>query len=230
MGLFRRRKLPHIDVEGKPYFITACLDGSISAVGLERIRNRRDELDARDKPADLSEEEWELTKHKLVFKFVDSLLDGEPEVRHFDNENVAKVVVDGFFHFAGERYQLLAFVVMPSHHHWLFLPDPEWCEQLVIRQQKSLRKRTPREVISHSIQSYTATQCNRLLELSGSFWQTETFDHYARDEAEAMKIIDYIENNPVVSGLVETPESYRFSSACYRKQHGIPRGYPLPVR
>jgi type I restriction enzyme R subunit len=140
------------------------------------------------------------------------------------------VVVDGFFHFAGERYKLLAFVVMPSHHHWLFLPDPEWCEQLVIRQQKSLRKRTPREVISHSIQSYTATQCNRLLELSGSFWQTETFDHYARDESEAMKIIDYIENNPVVSGLVETPESYRFSSACYRKQHGIPRGYPLPVR
>lgn len=52
------------------------------------------ELDARDKPADLSEEEWELTKHKLVFKFVDSLLEGEPEVRHFDKEKVATVVVD----------------------------------------------------------------------------------------------------------------------------------------
>jgi type I restriction enzyme R subunit len=69
-----------------------------------------------------------------------------------------------------------------------------------------------------------------LLGLTGPFWQTETFDHYARDEAEVFKIIDYIENNPVVAGLVETPEAYRFSSACYRKQHDIPSGNPLPVR
>jgi type I restriction enzyme R subunit len=35
-GVFRRRNLPHIDLEGKATFITACLEGSISAAGLKK--------------------------------------------------------------------------------------------------------------------------------------------------------------------------------------------------
>jgi type I restriction enzyme R subunit len=66
-----------------------------------------------------------------------------------------------------------------------------------------------------------------LLGLSGSFWQTETFDHYACDESEAIRIIHYIENNPVVAGLVEVAEDYPFSSACYRKQLGTKPGDPI---
>jgi REP element-mobilizing transposase RayT len=138
---------------------------------------------------------------KLLFKFVDSLLDGEPAVRHFENEAVAQLVVNAFLYFAEERYKLLAFVVMPSHHHWLFLPIPSWCEQLAARQSNNETKRSAREVISHSMQSFTGTQCNRLLSLSGSFWQMESFDHYARDEAEVMRIMDYIENNPLLQVL-----------------------------
>ncbi len=36
-GVFRRRNLPHVDVEGKPTFITACLHGSIPTSGLREI-------------------------------------------------------------------------------------------------------------------------------------------------------------------------------------------------
>jgi len=70
-GIFRRRHLPHWDVEGKPVFITACLEGSISAAGLSRIRKYRDQLDHRPRPDGLSAERWEVRKHKLVFGFVD---------------------------------------------------------------------------------------------------------------------------------------------------------------
>ena len=49
-GLIRRRDLPHIDVEGKPIFITACLQGSLSQVGLSKIRKYRDELNAKRTP------------------------------------------------------------------------------------------------------------------------------------------------------------------------------------
>lgn len=181
--VFRRRHLPHWDVEGKPYFITACLDGSISAAGLKRIQQYRRELDGRPRPEHLPEDEWKRHKHKLVFALVDELLDQQCPVNHLADERQAEIVQNAFLHFASERYTLLAFVVMPSHHHWLFLPDENWAKE-VVEQASGKKLRTPREIISQSIQSYTATMCNRLRGASGSYWQLETFDHWVRDEAE----------------------------------------------
>ena len=227
-GIFRRRHLPHWDVEGKPFFVTACLDGSISAAGLSRIRQHRIELDARPRPEHLSEPEWERHKDKLLFALVDDLLDQQSPVKHLADERQAEIVQNAFLHFAGERYTLLAFVVMPSHHHWLFLPNENWSREALQQSSESdARRRTPREMISHSIQSYTATMCNRVRGESGSYWQTETFDHWARDEAELLRIIDYIERNPVKAGLVERPEDWRWSSARLRAIAGTKPGDPI---
>ena len=227
-SLFRRRNLPHWDVEDKPSFITACLEGSIPALGLRRIRNYRAELEHRPRPEDLSEADWEMQKHKLVFRFVDSLLDGESPTKDLVDERLAKVVEGAFLHFAEERYHLYAYVVMPSHHHWVFLPKSEWIEQLTASQPVKKARQTPRESISHSIQSYTAHQCNRLLSRTGAFWQTETFDHFVRDDAELHRVIQYIEQNPVVAGLAKVPHEFCFSSARVRNKLGIPVGEPLP--
>ncbi len=227
-GIFRRRNLPHWDVEDKPSFITACLEGSIPAAGLRRIRAYRDELENRPCPKDLPEADWEMQKHKLLYRLVDSLLDGECPTMHLSDERLAIVVQNAFLHFADERYHLYAFVVMPSHHHWVFLPKEDWVEQLIKSQAHKKLKRTPREAISHSIQSYTAKQCNRLLNKNGTFWQSETFDHFARDDAELHRIIQYIEQNPVVAGLADAPENYRYSSAYLRKSLGIRPIEPIP--
>ena len=228
IGIFRRRHLPHWDVEGKPFFITACLDGSISAAGLTRIRQYRMELEERSKPDQMSVDQWEHHKHKLLFAMVDDLLDQHGPVRHLEDEPLAEIVQNAFLHFAGERYKLLAFVVMPTHHHWLFLPDEQWSVMAVQRSiQVDGRRRTPREMISHSIQSYTATMCNRIRGEADSYWQTETFDHWARDEAEMLRIIEYIERNPVKAGLVDRPELWKWSSASLRLRAGIRPGEPI---
>ena len=151
-GIFRRRNLPHWDVVGKPVFITACLEGSISTAGLSQIHRHRDELDRRLRPAGINEEQWEWNKQKLVFKFVDDLLDHQSPVTHLRDDRQANTVQDAFLHFAGERYTLLAFVVMPSHHHWLFHPDEEWAYEAAERgRQEKVELRTPREIISHSV-------------------------------------------------------------------------------
>jgi putative DNA methylase len=50
-----------------------------------------------------------------------------------------------------------------------------------------------------------------------TFWQDESYDHWARDEAEVERIVAYIEGDPVRSGLVERPEDWRWSSAWERK-------------
>jgi REP element-mobilizing transposase RayT len=227
--IFRRRRLPHQDVEGHPVFITACLDGSLPASGLSRINKYREAIESRPRPQDMTEPEWDHHRHKLLFGFVDQLLDGESPVYHLKDERQSAIVQNAFLHFANERYRLFAFVVMPSHHHWLFLPDEAWSAAAVARARaKNSQQRTPREIISHSIQSYTATMCNRVRGETGVYWQHETFDHWARDEAETLRIIYYIENNPVKAGLAATAEEYRWSSARIRKQLGLKPGDAIP--
>ena len=66
-GLFRRRRLPHWDVLDGTYFVTACLDGSISSLGLSDLHRYRDELDGRPTPKGMLPEDLETTKHKLLF-------------------------------------------------------------------------------------------------------------------------------------------------------------------
>ena len=89
-GIFRRRHLPHLDVEGKPYFVTACLSGSIPAKGLREIRNYRSELETRKRPASLTESQWQTRIHKLVFKRVDEMLDGQPAVTHLADQRLGQ--------------------------------------------------------------------------------------------------------------------------------------------
>ena len=227
--IFRKRRLPHQDVEGHPVFITGCLEGSLSASGLSRINRYREGLESRPRPQSLAEPEWEHRKQTLLFGFVDQLLDGESPVCHLKDERQAAIVQNAFLHFANERYRLLAFVVMPSHHHWLFLPDEAWSVAAVTQARlKGSSQRTPREIISHSIQSYTATICNRVRGETGVYWQHETFDHWARDEAEMLRIIYYIEDNPVKAGLAATAEEYRWSSARLRKELGLKPSDAIP--
>ena len=66
--------------------------------------------------------------------------------------------------------------------------------------------------------------CNRIRGESRAYWQTETFDHWARDEAEMYRIIEYIENNPVKAGLVERPEDWYWSSARIRANAPVNSG------
>ena len=47
---------------------------------------------------------------------------GDETLGLFEVNTAAEIVRNAFLHFADERYHLLAFVVMPSLHHWLFLP------------------------------------------------------------------------------------------------------------
>lgn len=205
-GLFRRRHLPHWDVEGAPYFITACLDGSIPASGMRDLAAYQDQLKLKPRPQDISPADWEHRLHKLWFARMDELLDFQPAVRHFERAEIAKIVTDSISYFAEVRYQSIAWVVMPSHIHWVFQPLPAFCESLP-------KGKSPREVIMHSLKSFTAKECNKVLGLQGRFWQQESYDHWIRDDEELERVIAYILHNPVRAGLAVSPERYRNSSA-----------------
>ncbi len=158
---------------------------------------------------------------KLEFVRVEEWLDVRPAKRFLEDPKLAAVVVDSMRHFAGQRYDLLAYVVMPSHIHWLFKPLPEWIKTF------EEDERTPRQRITYSLNRFTATKCNKLLNTTGEFWQTESYDHWVRDVEELERIMRYIEENPVKAGLAATPDEWQFSSASLRKVTGTEWGVPL---
>ncbi len=173
---------------------------AVSPRGLLDLARYRAELLRHPKPENVVQDDWNSLCWKRHFLRLDDWLDGQPAVRVLETPDLAQIVVDSLFHFAGERYTLFAFVVMPSHIHWLFQPLPEWVGSLPDNPSRS-----PRERITYSINRFTATQCNRLLNQGGHFWHPESYDHWVRDEDELERIIGYIEGNPVKACLAECP-------------------------
>jgi type I restriction enzyme R subunit len=57
------------------------------------------------------------------------------------------------------------------------------------------------------------------------FWQDESYDHWARDDDEVLRIIHYIENNPVAAGLCARAQNWPWSSARFRSRW--PVGQPF---
>jgi putative transposase len=220
-AVIRRRDLPHWDVPNAPYFVTTCLEGSIPAQGLLELAQFRNKTYKQERPKEQTKESWQVLCWKKTFVQTEHWLDEAPACRHLEDAALAAQVVDSLFHFAGERYDLFAYVVMPSHIHWLFQPLPAWVESL------KDKRRTPRERIVYSVNRFTATACNRLLKKKGPFWQKESYDHWVRDHEEMKRIIRYIEENPVKAGLVADPHEWRFSSAWARKKKGTEWGVPL---
>jgi putative transposase len=221
---FRRRHLPHWDVPGATYFVTACLQGSIPAQGLLNIRDYEAALTRRPRPTDMSESDWALRRWKLLFARTEQWLDENPAIRHLANPDLAAVVANALLFFAGTRYDVLAFVVMPSHIHWVFRPLESWVREL----EPDAKEPTPRERIMHSIKRFTARECNQRLQLQGAFWQQESYDHWMRDADELERIINYVEYNPVKAGLISDAKLWPFGSATHRQALGLPFGTPLP--
>jgi type I restriction enzyme R subunit len=188
---------------------------------LDLIRYREN-LFCRSRPEALSDDDWRIHCWKLAFARTDHWLDSFPANRVLENPELARVVVQAMLYFAGERYDLLAYVVMPSHIHWLFQPLPQWVAALEVD------PRSPRERITYSVNRFSATICNRVLQRKGPFWQTESYDHWVRDPDELDRVIRYVEENPVKAGLVGKAEHWRYSSAWARKVAALEWGLPIP--
>jgi REP element-mobilizing transposase RayT len=120
-------------------------------------------------------------------------------------EEIARLMVDALSYGTDQlhHYDLHAYVVMANHVHTLLTP--------IVTASKLL----------HSVKGFTAREANKILGRTGEpFWQSESYDHWVRDEKEFDKVRRYIENNPLQAGLVARPEDYRWSSACVEQSSG----------
>ena len=193
LGWHERGYLPHCDKPGLVQLVTLRLVDSLPAsrrgewehlLNIEDVRERRKELE--------------------------SYLDRGVGQCWLRNPRVAVCVEEAMLFHHGERYELLAWFVMPNHAHVL-VHVWDWPLAKMLQNWKSI----------------SAIAANRILKRSGSFWQREYWDTFMRSDGQEKTAIRYVENNPVKAKLCRTAEDWPFSSARFRDKN---RQLMLPER
>jgi len=136
--------------------------------------------------------ENEKAEHRLLFSDkMNTWLDnchGECLLRELE---CARVVKGALEYFVEERYFLDHWVIMPNHVHVLLVT----CDGYDL--SRTL----------HSWKSFTSNQINKIYSRTGSFWQTETFDHIVRNPRQLEKYREYIKMNVAKAGVLWSEKS-----------------------
>ncbi|MDD4059956.1 MAG: transposase [Kiritimatiellae bacterium] len=132
---------------------------------------------------------------------LEALVDAGHGVCWLRRADCARIVQDALLHFDGERYRMIAWVVMPNHVHALFQTLDGWSMNTVVGSWKT----------------FTANAIGRIVRQSGepapSIWHPEFWDRFIRNDHHFASALAYIHNNPVKAGLVAHPEDWPWSSA-----------------
>jgi putative DNA methylase len=239
--VFTRRNLPHWFVPDAAHFVTYRLHGTLPKAARDQLDARKNELASqRPRPGESQSHRRERI-HKELFATYDQLLASDASVKWLADPRIAAMVRSNLYHHHGSKYQLLAYCIMPNHVHVLLLPLAGQASRLPHEGVSPARSRdspanrsaggspahrsaldqigetadagSPLSSIMHSLKSYTAHEANTILHRTGPFWQSESYDHWVRDEQELDRIVAYIANNPLEAGLVERLQDWFFCSA-----------------
>jgi len=179
-GWYSRGYLPHCDEPYRVQMITIRLADSLPIEVMKKIEEGH-----LGQP---KSEKWEK---------IDEYLDLGHGSCHLADPRIATVVENALLYFDDQRYNLVAWVIMPNHVHSV----------IEILEGFSLVK------IIHSWKSYSANIANKVLGRKGVFWQPEYFDRFMRNADHLENAVNYIHANPIKAGLVDNAEDWPFSSA-----------------
>ena len=184
-----QRHLPHLQPLKATFFVTYRLANTMpSAVLCQLKEERQKELQQ------VGEVQEEIDKvNRRYFGRYDAWLDkqgmGEASL---NNSQVGQMVRDSLHFFDGTRLELLAYSVMSNHVHVVFTLLDEVTAEGKINSLASVMR---------SIKTFSGRKANQLLGCNGSFWEREWYDRCVRDEAELIRIVSYVLDNPVKAGL-----------------------------
>ena len=216
-----RGYLPHFDSPDATQHITFHLADSLPASVLDRFRD-----ETRCLPLGKREAE----RRKRAEAWMDSGV-GSCSLRE---PGVAAMTQNALLFFDGQRYRLLAWVVMPNHVHVLFQPIGGWTVAKTVASwkrftaQRIARRRGDRHPGSADLLISMDCRCStdggahpgrQAVEpslsgpSSGPVWHREYWDRFIRNEQHYLQTVEYIHQNPVKAGLAAQPEEWPWSSA-----------------
>jgi REP element-mobilizing transposase RayT len=113
------------------------------------------------------------------------------------NEEARDIIISAFaFAVQEQRIHLRAFVAMPDHWHALFALREPW----------TLPK------FMHDMMSYVGAKTAALVKTHGTSWQDGYYDTRVKTAKQFSFVANYIKQNPVAKGLVESVEQWNTSS------------------
>jgi REP element-mobilizing transposase RayT len=205
-GWHERGYLPHYDKPGLTQFVTFRLWDSLPASRggewehLLTINERSDAPRSGTRsiasPEETAATEKGRNATRELRQKLEEYLDRSRGECFLRDSRVATLMEDAMRFHHSQRFELLAWVVMPNHVHTLLKVGD-----------------TPLSKIIQNWKSVVAVAANRLLGRTGDFWQADYWDTYMRDAEQTRKAVRYIENNPVKAKLCRAPEEWPFSSA-----------------
>jgi putative transposase len=98
----------------------------------------------------------------------------------------------------GTHFNLDGAVVMPDHVHLVLTPTYDGNSFFSVAE------------IMQGIKGASAHKINHLLGRNGQVWQRESFDRVLRREKSIQAKVEYLIQNPVRAGLVQTASEYRW--------------------
>jgi len=201
--IFYHRNLPHYQPTDASFFITFRLAGSLPNEVINKLKHEYEiERSYLETIKDMEVKNNKLRDYnKIYFKKFDEFLDKyNDSPKWLNKEDVAQMVSDAIHYRDGKDYELIAYCIMPNHVHIVINVE---------RSDASLYK------ILQSLKAYTARECNKILNRTGSFWQHESYDHVICNEKELNNIIWYVLNNPVKAGLVSEWQKWKWNYCKY---------------
>ncbi len=183
--------LPHWYRAGATYAVTFRLEDSFPASVLENYRREKELLARQLAEAKTAgdQEKIDFISNELSLLYrnrIESALDEGQGEAWMTDSRIGKIVADSILHFAGDRYDLGAWCVMPNHVHLII--SPKAGHDLA--------------GILHTIKRHSASEANKVLGRTGAFWQKESYDHMIRDADDYWNQRIYILGNPKSAGLV----------------------------
>jgi REP element-mobilizing transposase RayT len=133
-------------------------------------------------------------------------------------------VEGALLHFDGERYRLLAWVIMPNHVHVLVEPLSGFSVARLVQSWKSFTARRINLLLADGSEGPECRAGARRSQgrpsrgwRSRALWQRDYWDRFIRNERHLLTAIRYIEENPVTAGLAAAAEGWSWGSARRRQ-------------
>ena len=137
----------------------------------------------------------------------------------FTKDKYCDILVRNILHYQ-KRYCfiILAYVIMPSHFHWIVILDKS--KGTISDIMRDIKKFSAWDIMEH-LEKDNKTEMLNLFLAEGmkhenhkrKFWQKRFYDEVVRNEKMFWVKRKYIHDNPVKAGLVVKLEDYRYSSA-----------------
>ena len=207
-----RGYLPHYDIGGKYQMITYRLADSLPVEVLHRLKSSL--AGSADCQSAISDERQQTIKRKAIEEFLDKGFGS----CILANKFCAEIVAENWKYFDSKRYELFAYVIMPNHVHLLVKTFEEYPIGGLVKTWKSFSAKAIRKLFREGGADYQSALPAILLN-DNPFWQREYWDRFIRDEKHFNCAINYILENPVKAGLVNSWQDWPWN---YCKIENIP--------